>query len=381
MFEIPKKETIRDAVSGAGAIFENAGGPMFITDPKTGEILECNIESERLIGRTRAEVIKMNQSKLFPRDLEKTYREKFLNIKKGSITDFEAKVQHKDGNIIPVLISAQVFSFGDKDLIMGFYTDINPRKEQKERIKRFNHHLDKSQTEFISLVSHQMRAPILIINWYSETLLSGEMGKLKDEQKKYFKVIYENSQKMINLINSLLNVSRIELGTLAITLVPTDIAKSADIVLTQFKSQIDEKKIKFSKTYESDLPLVPIDPDVIKIIFKSLISNAVKYTPEDGAVDLDISKKDQSMIIKVTDTGYGIPKNQQSKIFTKLFRADNITDKDAVGTGLGLYIIKSILDQSGGKIEFESTENKGSSFWVTIPLTGIKKKIGTKGLS
>lgn len=241
--------------------------------------MECNSESEKLIRRTRDEIIGMNQSELFPGDQEQKIKERLVHIQKGSVTDFEAVVQHKDGSTIPVLISEQIFPFHDRDLVMGFYTDASPLKKHKEKIKKFYEHIDHTKSEFISLASHQMRAPLSTINWYSEMLLSGDAGKLKDKQKKYFKVVYENSQKMIKLINGLLNVSRVELSTLAILPVPTDITKSADTVLAQFKPQMDEKKQKFSKTYQSELPMVSVDPDVLKLILKNLLSNAAIYTP------------------------------------------------------------------------------------------------------
>jgi two-component system sensor histidine kinase VicK len=127
------------------------------------------------------------------------------------------------------------------------------------------------------------------------------------------------------------------------------------------------------------------------MVIQNLLANSIKYTPVKGRlkfvitlanVDGVVSAKDKknNILIKVSDNGYGIPKNNQAKIFTKLFRADNVRAKDTKGTGLGLYIAKAIVDQSGGKIWFKSKENKGSIFYVTLPLTGMKKKKGTKTL-
>ena len=118
-----------------------------------------------------------------------------------------------------------------------------------------------------------------------------------------------------------------------------------------------------------------------RIIFQNLISNAVKYTPENGNVWISMKLERDDVLISVRDNGFGIPKGQQSKIFEKLFRADNVQNKEVEGTGLGLYIVKAIIEQSGGKIWFDSEENKGTAFFVTVPLTGMAKKTGTKGLS
>lgn len=116
------------------------------------------------------------------------------------------------------------------------------------------------------------------------------------------------------------------------------------------------------------------------MIFQNLLTNAVKYTERKGEININIKKDGLNVLVSVADTGYGIPKNVQTKIFTKMFRADNARVKDPDGAGLGLYIIKSTLEKTGGKIWFESVENKGSTFYVTIPLEGMKKKEGTKRL-
>lgn len=124
-----------------------------------------------------------------------------------------------------------------------------------------------------------------------------------------------------------------------------------------------------------------LDPDLIRIIFQNLISNAVKYSPDNSKIVVTINKEKNDLLISVADNGYGIPEAQKEKIFDKLFRADNVVGKDVEGTGLGLYIVKSIIEQSGGKIWFESEIDKGSTFYVTIPITGMLKKPGERRLS
>jgi signal transduction histidine kinase len=136
-----------------------------------------------------------------------------------------------------------------------------------------------------------------------------------------------------------------------------------------------------NKDYQVDLPIVNADPKLLRIVLQNLLSNAVKYTQEKGKIDLEIKKQDKDILIKIQDNGLGIPKRQQGKIFSKLFRADNVLGKDTDGTGLGLYIVKEVIEQSGGKIWFNSEENKGTSFFVTIPLSGMKEKKGTKVLA
>ena len=128
------------------------------------------------------------------------------------------------------------------------------------------------------------------------------------------------------------------------------------------------------------LKKISLDSGLMSIIVQNLVSNAIKYTPEGGNVYLSIQQVDNNYVLKVKDTGYGIPIEQQSQIFTKLFRADNIKTKHTEGTGLGLYIVKSILDTVGGKISFKSKEEEGTEFIVEIPITGMRKREGIKPL-
>ena len=241
--------------------------------------------------------------------------------------------------------------------------------------------IDQAKTELVSLASHQLRTPLSAINWYAEMLIGQEVGTLTDKQKEYLQALSDANHRMIELVNSLLNVSRIDLGTFAIEPTPIDFASIGKSVLSELEPQVLAKKLKVTVNHDPNLPAVSADPKLVRIIFQNLLSNAVKYTPPGGEIKLAIVLTPPNLLITIADTGYGIPASQQSKIFTKLFRADNIRDKEAEGTGLGLYIVKSIIEVSGGKIEFDSLEGKGTTFRVTMPLSGMTKKVGAKGLT
>lgn len=241
--------------------------------------------------------------------------------------------------------------------------------------------IDKAKSEFVSLASHQLRTPLSTVNWYAEMLLAGDAGKLNDEQKKYIEKAYKGNQRMIKLVNSLLNVSRLELGTFVIETEPTDIVKLARSVIDEQKSKSDAKKIKITPHLSKGMPSIQADPNLLRMVFQNLLSNSIKFTPENGKIEFEISSGSKDIKIRVSDTGLGIPKNQHDKIFTKFFRADNVKEQDTDSTGLGLYIVKSIVEHSGGKIWFESEENKGTTFFVTLPLKGMEKKEGSKTLS
>jgi len=241
--------------------------------------------------------------------------------------------------------------------------------------------IDKAKSEFVSLASHQLRTPLTSIGLYSEMLLKDEAGKLNKKQRKYLDEIYKGNYRMVALVNALLNVSRLDAGIFDIDAKPTDIKLVTNEVLRDLDKNIKKKKIKLTKEYDKNIKKIDLDPKLIRIIFQNLLSNSIKYTPENGSIKIRTKKQKNGILITISDTGYGIPKHQQKKIFTKMFRADNIVSKDTTGTGLGLYIVRSIVEKSGGKIWFDSEEDKGSIFYVSFPLSGMKSRLGSKNLS
>ena len=259
--------------------------------------------------------------------------------------------------------------------------------------------LRQAKTDFVTLASHQLRTPLSIIKWYVDFLVSGDAGRVNAEQKKYLEEVYASNERLIELVNALLDVSRIDVGTFSIEPEPTDVIEKAETALKKFASIIKEKKIKLIKKYD-EFPKINLDPRLTKIVFENLISNAVKYTKVGGVVSVVIKKTSKDIYIKISDTGCGIPREEHPKIFKKLFRGYSAKKIEAVGTGLGLYIVQAVIVKSGGKIWFESPSldlflkdglknakipvskrNKGTTFHITIPLKGMKSKHGTKKLS
>jgi signal transduction histidine kinase len=195
------------------------------------------------------------------------------------------------------------------------------------------------------------------------------------------KEIYAGNLRMVELVNALLNVSRIDLGTFAMEPEPVNLVEICESVLSELAPQIIEKRQTIERIFAGAPQMYNADPKLIRIVFQNFLSNSVKYTQPDGHIVAEIGTHEGSLYIRVTDNGYGIPKTQHGKIFEKLFRADNVRQKDTEGTGLGMYIVKAIVESSGGKIWFDSEENKGTTFSVLLPLSGMVKKSGFKGLS
>lgn len=352
---------------------DNTSEQVLIADT-SARILYANKGMEALTGYKIKEVIGKTTAELWrvvedQKQEEKVWSRVF-NQKKSYSGEF--KCRHKNGKeyfehktISPILNEA-----GEVEFLISISYDKTKEKE-----------VDKAKTEFVSLASHQLRTPLSSINWYAEMLLAGDAGALTDDQKSFIEEISKGNKRMVSLVNSLLDVSRLELGTFTVAPEIMDICDPAKSVINELKPGIQQKKLKVTFNCAGDIPKIKADPKLSRIIFQNLISNAVKYTPEGGSVKVEIKKDNEKFIlITVSDTGYGIPANQQNRTFEKLFRADNVKSTDTEGTGLGLYIIKSIIDSSGGDISFESEENKGTSFFVRLPIKGMKKKEGTKTL-
>ncbi|MBI5003850.1 HAMP domain-containing histidine kinase [Candidatus Kaiserbacteria bacterium] len=247
--------------------------------------------------------------------------------------------------------------------------------------------VDAAKSEFVSLASHQLRTPATNMKWFLEMIIGGDAGPLNAKQKEYFEEVSENNQRMISLVNMLLNIARIELGTFKQSTEQIQITELIKEALKEYRTLIGFKSLTIHEVYAPDLPVSQIDPRLWSVVLQNVISNAVKYTPSGGTVTIGVSFKeknetfggrimrDDSIIVVITDTGYGIPKDQQDKVFTRLFRGDNVKEKDTDGTGLGLYLVKLILDHLRGDVWFESEENHGSTFYLVVPVSGsIRKK-------
>lgn len=347
-----------------------------ITDSE-GIILYANDAVERITGFSPDEILgtKVGTKENWGGQMEEEFYENLWNTIKEKKRAFRGDVNNrrKSGEVYQSYASISPI-LDEEDNNVQFFVGIE-RDVTKER------QIDQAKTEFVSLASHQLRTPLSTINWYAEMLLNGDAGDMEPEQANYVEEIYRGNQRMVGLVNSLLNVSRLELGTFMIEPKLVDIRKIADSAFEEISHKVFEKKQKFSKKYARGLKKMELDEKLTFMIFQNLLSNAIKYTPEKGKISLEIKKHTKDIEIIITDNGMGIPKNQHDQIFTKLFRADNVRESDTEGTGLGLYVIKSILDHVGGTIHFDSAKDKGTTFFVTIPITGMKAKKGTRELS
>lgn len=234
--------------------------------------------------------------------------------------------------------------------------------------------IDKLKDEFVSLASHELRTPMTAIKSYLWLALSGRGGPVSDKLKQYLDRAYTSTDRLIKLVNDMLNVSRIESGRIILSIKPTDLNALIADTITEVLPRAQELGVNVSFVPMENIPYVQADPDKIKEIIINLIGNSLKFTPHGGNIDIAISMSNDTAVIKVADNGKGITSENMAKLFHKFgtFGSSYLTKQSAQGTGLGLYISKSLIELHGGKIWAESDgEGKGSRFFFTLRLAHL----------
>lgn len=260
------------------------------------------------------------------------------------------------------MTSVPVFDSGGKLIyIISTLLDITDIKE-----------VEREKSDFVSLASHQLRTPISIINWYIELLNAPpDIEKLTDDQKSFVAEIKESSQRMSRLIDTLLNASRVELGTFHGDGKIFDMVQVVDVAIRDTMALAQSKHQHIEKSYDLSAPLISGESKLGQVVAQNLLSNAVKYTGDGGLIKVSVvSQPDESAVhFIVEDNGIGIPEAETGRIFSRFYRASNARDVDSSGSGLGLSIVRSLLERAGGKISFNRIEGGGTRFEVIIPYT------------
>jgi signal transduction histidine kinase len=228
--------------------------------------------------------------------------------------------------------------------------------------------LDTIKSEFVSVAAHQLRTPLTGIKWTVHALIAGEWGTLKAEHRGALRAVLATTNRLVELIGDLLNVARLEEGRFGLRL---DLGSPEELIRStaeRFEALARGRDVAFSLTIEpTPLTSFLFDAQALTLILENLINNAILYTKPGGSVAVRVKETDVALEISVVDTGVGIPREHQVKMFTKFFRAPNAQKMQPNGTGLGLYVTKSIVDRLGGDLSYTSAEGEGSTFVVTLP--------------
>ena len=233
----------------------------------------------------------------------------------------------------------------------------------------------RMKSEFINIVSHQLRSPLTNLKWAVEFLMTETANNISNEQTEYFTILEENCARMNELVNDLLTVSRLEQKKIAQNKHGVSFYDLLNNIISQVKPFAIASNIEIKLNTNKNLPEIFIDSSYLNTIIENFIDNAIRYSSTNkaeekkkGLIEIKLEQKQKNIYFEVKDNGIGIPKEDQKYIFQKFFRSRNASRHQTQGTGLGLYITKSIVEKSGGKIGFASEEGKGATFWLTLPI-------------
>jgi PAS domain S-box-containing protein len=344
-----------------GTLYDSGPTPYLLID-KAGIVSKPNKATVRLLDKEVEEIEGKAFSSFFPDLYREEVEEALMRFNRGIVVvDREFRIIGKGGRRRWILLSVFTFSGYGKHKGGGLaaLVDITERKE-----------LERQKSEFLSLTSHQLHTPLVGIRWYTDMLLNGDAGALTDKQREYLATVHRENEQMINLVGLLLNVSRLEMGHLPVKVAEVDLVSVCDSVAEELIFSLRTKNLKFKKDYHEGVPTITSDQRLIRVIIQNLLSNALKYTPNEGEVVLSLKKNNDKVRVSVADTGIGIPKEDQSKVFERAFRATNVIKAggESSGNGLGLYLIRSLVFILGGDISFASEPDKGTTFVVDLPV-------------
>lgn len=268
----------------------------------------------------------------------------------------------------PLPISGTFAPIIEQDHIAGaivVFQDITERYE-----------LEKMKESFLSVAAHQLRTPLGSMRWSMELLKNGDLGRIPKSAQSALSQLYENSSRMLTIVNDLLNVSRIDQGRAKEEAVSVDMIALLEEVLTTMQGAIEEKglRLDFHRPTET-LPLLHVTRKHVFEALENLVANAVRYNRERGSITIALFREDGDVVVTVADTGIGIPKVDQQKIFSKFFRAANAVKHFTDGSGLGLSVVKSYIEENGGSVAFTSTQDVGTTFTVRLPIEPKKPVI------
>lgn len=229
--------------------------------------------------------------------------------------------------------------------------------------------LDEIKSDFISVAAHQLRTPLAALKWFFKIMQDGDAGRVTKRQKELLEQAYDRNNEVIEIVNNLLDISEIEEGRFPYDFEEGTIQETVDHVLEAAKSEAQRRDITVAFDKQVDeLPVISMDKQKIRMAIQNLVDNAVKYSPKGETVTVTAGIKNNRLMVTVSDTGIGIPKDEQKQIFSKFFRGHNAKEWATTGSGLGLYIVKNIVQKHRGQIWFESKQNQGTTFYLSFPI-------------
>lgn len=352
------------------ALLQSIGEGVVVLDTE-GKVSLFNHAASDLLGWTEAEMIGKKWIEMVP--VEKVDGTRIESSLRPVAVKYPPSPQNgsngyagtyyyvrKNGTRFPMTVTITQLKLEGQDqgLVVVFH-DVT-REKQVEELKE----------DFLSLASHQLRSPLVTMRWTMEAMMEDSGREIPEALKKKIDVLYQNNQHMIGLVNDILSVSRISQGKIAEQKQPTNLVYVLQSTLAQMQPEADHRQIKFVVKIEDGLirdQKYLMDASLFSHCIQNIISNAIKYGNQGSQVTVTLTPKNEKICVIVADQGIGIPEADKEHIFEKFYRGQNVAQMDFPGSGLGLFVVKSILDRWGGTISLESQENVGTTVSLCIP--------------
>ena len=343
-------------------LFEHANDLIQSVAPD-GSFLYVNQAWRAALGYTEQEVASLSVLDVVHPDSKVHCMELFQRVMAGdAIPRVEVTFVTKDGRAIVAEGSVNCsIKNGRPVATRAIFRDVTERNRAEEEIEKAS----KLRSDFVSFVTHQLRTPLAGIKWMLE--LAAQESGAPLELQSYISDARESAERLIRLVNDLLDASRLEGGRLSMVLRETQLGPLTQSVIDELAGLIQEKEHRLSVAGGEDRMPVLVDPQMLRQAILNLISNAVKYTPPGGEIAIRMNHSDGLMHWAICDSGIGIPQSVQHRLFEKFYRAENASAMETEGTGLGLYLVRLIVERLGGRVSCESDEGKGATFEFTLP--------------
>ena len=376
-----------------GIFRSNVNGEIVSVNRALARILKCQVSD--LVGRSALELWANSRE-----------RDKLIHMlrKKGRVRDFETTLKAKIGDMVPISISARAIRDHTGEIIEmeGIVADITRRKRLEEEIKRYSKKLeeevrertgelrnayeelkefDRLKTVFLSNVSHELRTPLVTIRGYLEMILKEQLGKITETQKNYLGISLKNCIRLAYFIDELLDFTKYETGRARFDLRPFPLESVIRDCIESIRPQLIQKEISIEYKCPPTIPLVMGDQNKVTQVFSNLLSNAEKFNRHQGKIMIEVLPEQGGYLwIKVKDTGIGIPEEHRSRVFDQFYQVDSSITRHYGGTGIGLAIVKNIIEGHGGTVSVDSQLNSGTTFTLSLPvardeLLPVEKKI------
>jgi len=394
------EETLKESEEKFRTFMDTASDLMNITD-RAGNITDVNESMARILGYSKEDLIGMHFTQILPlKTFERDFKPPFEKfIKRGGEIAFDTAFTTKDGK--EVYGELRTVAIHDK---RGRYAgsrvvfhDLTERKKAEEELQEKNEQLEaqreelvrkatelemvnQAKSEFLASMSHELRTPLNAVIGFSELMLDGIPGEINDEQRGCVNDILDSGKHLLNLINDILDLSKVEAGKIELKLQNLNIANVVSGVVQIMKPVLDKNRQEIEISVTQGLPKVRGDKNRLEQILLNLLSNASKFTDQGGRVRIHVGREGDYCQVAVIDTGIGIKKEAQEHMFEAFIQGETLSDRKKEGTGLGLTLTRQFVEAIGGRIWMESEYGKGSTFIFTLPLAGepLETSLGDK---